>query len=132
MNNQIICSVIGKNIIEIGNGFSETHYKNIDIKHSIYANVSRLIESGVTDFMLNAEYGFSLWAAIILLKLRDVRVQQGLPAFRVHITSPWENQASEWADDVHENGLSEICDNSRYQKFEVIRKLTVACDYICA
>ena len=60
--------------------------------------------------MLNAEYGFSLWAAEILLGLRDIRLQQGLPSFRLHIVMPHEEQAADWSDDVHERFLSRISD----------------------
>ena len=102
MNNKIICAVIGKNIAEIGNGASETYYKNIALKLAITDNATKLIEDGVSDFMVNAEYGFPLWAAEILLGLRDIRLQQGLPAFRLHIVMPHEEQAADWSDDVHE------------------------------
>ena len=102
MTNKIICAVAGRDVHEIGNGYSESYYKNIDIKLSIIEEASRLVASGVTDFLLNAEYGFGLWAAEALLGLRDIRQQQGLPAFRVHTFMPWEEQAADWSDDVHE------------------------------
>ena len=60
MNNKVICAVAGRDVHEIGNGYSESYYKNVDIKLSIVEEASRLIASGVTDFLLNAEYGFGL------------------------------------------------------------------------
>ena len=102
MNNKIICALTGKNIWQIGNGQSEAYYKNVNIKLSIIEKVSELIAGGVTDFLLNAEYGFPLWAAEILISLRDIRIQQGINSFRVYIVMPHEKQAADWNDDIHE------------------------------
>lgn len=99
---KIICAIVGRGIADIGNGNSETYYKNIEIKQAILEKVSELIEDGVTDFLLSAEYGFPMWAGEILLGLREVRLQQGLSSFRLHVCMPWEGQASAWADDIHE------------------------------
>jgi len=106
MENKLICAVTGKNIFEIGNGQSETNYKNMEIKRSIAKKVTELIESGVTDFLCNAEQGFPLWASEIILNLRDARIKQGLSSFRLHIVMPHEEQANDWNDDVHERFFS--------------------------
>ena len=106
MKDKIICAVCGKNIKEIGNGLSETYYKNANIKLSIAEKASELIANGVTDFLINAEYGFPLWAAEVLIGLREIRLQKGLTEIRVHIFMPWEEQASDWSDDVHERFYS--------------------------
>ena len=102
MRNKIICAVTGKSIESIGNGRSETYYKNVDIKWAITEKVGELIEGGVTDFLCNAEYGFPLWACEIILSLRDIRKIQGLPAPRLHLVMSHEEQAADWDDDVHE------------------------------
>jgi uncharacterized phage-like protein YoqJ len=99
--------VTGKNIFQIGNGQSETYYKTVDIKYAIYERVAEFAESGVTDFLCNAEYGFPLWACEILIALRDIREQHGLSSFRVHIIKPYEEQGWDWSDDVHER-FSEV------------------------
>ena len=100
--NKLICAVTGRNIDEIGNGRSDTCYKNTDIKRAIFRKITELIEGGVTDFLCNAELGFSLWACEIIIKLRDVRIQQGLFAPRLHIVMPHEEQANDYSDDEHE------------------------------
>ena len=102
MKNKMICAITGRNIVQIGNGQSETYYKNINIKKAIAENMTELIEAGVTDFMCNAEYGFPLWACEILLALQKVRIQQGLSVFRLHIVMPHETQADDYSDEVHE------------------------------
>ena len=102
MKNKIICAITGKNIDDIGNGRSETYYKNIEIKEAIAKNVMKLIEGGVTDFICNAEYGFPLWACEIITSLQVIRIQQGYQAPRLHIVMPFEEQAAKWSDDIHE------------------------------
>ena len=111
MRNQIICAISGKNIEQIGNGRSETYYKNEDIKLSISQNISEFIENGVTDFLCNCEYGFPLWAVEHLISLRNIRMQQDLRAFRLHIVVPHERQASDWSDDIHERYF-DVIDNA--------------------
>jgi len=99
MGNKKICAVTGKDIWDIGNGTSETYYKNVDIKLTLAQRILELIQGGVTDFLCNAEHGFPLWAAEIILSHRNL---EGLPPFRLHLVMPHENQAEEWDDDVHE------------------------------
>jgi len=111
MKKKIICAVAGKNIKELGNGKSETYYKNLNIKLSIMERISELITNGVTDFLCNAEYGFNLWTAEIILTLRDMRIQQGLGAVRLHIVQPYEEQAAEWSDDIHERYYA-VCEKA--------------------
>ncbi|MCL1904205.1 MAG: DUF1273 domain-containing protein [Oscillospiraceae bacterium] len=102
MENKIKCAVTGKNIFEIGNGQSETYYKNVEIKRSIYKQISELSDSGITDFMCNAEYGFPLWACEIIIKLREIHKRQSLSLLRLHIVKPHEEQGHDWSDEVHE------------------------------
>ena len=102
MGNKMICAVIGRNIDEIGNGRSETYYKNVYIKHTIAEKITELADGGVTDFICNAEYGFSFWFCEIGIPIRDIRKQHGLSTFRIHIVMPYEEQASQWSDDIHE------------------------------
>lgn len=111
MNNKIICAVTGRNIWEIGNGLSETYYKNVDIKRAITKEISKFIKDGITDFILNAERCFSLWAAEAIIVLRDIRIEQGRPAPRVHIVIPYEAYGSDFDDDTHDK-LYEICEES--------------------
>jgi uncharacterized phage-like protein YoqJ len=99
MKRKIICAITGKNIWGIGNGLSETYYKNADIKLSVMQKISEFIKIGVTDFLCNGEYGFPLWAAEIILSLRD---KQGFSAVKLHLIMPYELQGSDWSDDVHE------------------------------
>ena len=83
----------------------------MDIKLSIVEKISELIESGVTDFMLIPEHGFTLWVAEIIIGLRDIRIQQGLSAARLHIVIPYEEHGSELDDNTHKK-LYNVYDKS--------------------
>lgn len=97
-----ICAIIGRSYEEIGNGRTEIFSTNADYILSIREKIRKLAENGVTDFICNAEYGFSLWAAEYIISLRDYRIEQGLSVFRLHIVRVYEGQPFKWEHDIQD------------------------------
>ena len=93
-----ICAIIGKSIIEIAGGLDEKHYKCVDLKLSAANKLSEFIAEGVSGFVCNAEWGFSLFAIEILLGMRGM----GMNVDDLTLICPFEEQATAWTDSVRE------------------------------
>ena len=96
---KMICAITSKITTNTEN---EAFYINVDVKLAIMEKISELLAIGITDFITNAENGMALYAAEIIIALRDIRIQQGMSAFRLHVVAPCETHACEWDDEAHE------------------------------
>jgi len=106
MDNKVICTITGKTYEEIGNGRTEIYYRNADIKFAINEKIRKMVENGVTDFISNAEYGFSLWACEYIISFRDYCIEQGLEPVRLHIVRVYEGQPFKWEHDIQDRFFS--------------------------
>ena len=75
------CMVSGSSVDELPFGQDERHPDCIALKLALSNKFSTLIDNGVKDFFINAEYGIPLWAGEILTGLRQILVS----SHRVHV-----------------------------------------------
>ena len=103
------CTVSGGSVDESPFGQDERHPDCIALKLALSNKFSTLIDNGIKDFFINAEYGIPLWAGEILTGLRQILVS----SHRVHICVPYEEQAARWSDEVRERyyNLHETADS---------------------
>ncbi|MCL2087357.1 MAG: DUF1273 domain-containing protein [Oscillospiraceae bacterium] len=92
------CAIIGKSIFEMASGLDEKSPKCIELKLEIAKTLSELSAMGVSDFICNAEWGFSLFGAEILLGM----CQTALVKAKLHIIAPFEEQSVMWTNEARE------------------------------
>jgi uncharacterized phage-like protein YoqJ len=98
LNLMYYCTIGGSTVWELPYGQNESHPDCVALKHALLERISELCDKGLTDFVVNCEYGIPMWAAEAIVAIRGFRENHP----RLHILAPHENQAVKWHDDVHE------------------------------
>ena len=76
---------------------NETDPRCVALKAIMINQIAALADSGVTDFFTGGATGTDLWAAMIVLALREKN-----PALKLHCILPHKGQADKWSDSERE------------------------------
>ena len=77
--------------------YNEADSRCVALKAALTEQITRLVDTGMTDFYSGGADGVDCWAALIVLELRKRN-----PALRLHMLLPHEGQADRWSDSAQE------------------------------
>lgn len=110
------CAFTGHRPVRFSFGYDEEDEKCIRLKLTLAAQISRLIESGVSTFYTGMALGTDQWCAEIVLDMK-----REYPNVRLIAVLPCETQASKWSPEQRERYFNTLADcddvitlNTRY------------------
>ena len=77
--------------------YNEADSRCVALKSAMTAQITKMVEGGVTDFYSGGADGVDSWASLIVLELR-----QKNPALKLHLILPHEGQADRWSEPAQE------------------------------
>lgn len=77
--------------------YDEADSHCVALKAALAAQITALMEAGVTDFYSGGADGVDCWAALIVLELRKKN-----PTLKLHLLLPHEGQADKWSNSAQE------------------------------
>ena len=91
--------------------YNEADSRCVALKAALTEQVTRLVDTGITDFYSGGADGVDCWASLIVLELRKRN-----PALRLHMLLPHEGQEDKWSDSAQEryHSILEQADSIEY------------------
>lgn len=77
--------------------YNEADSRCVALKTVLMEQITRLADTGMTDFYSGGADGVDCWASLIVLELREKN-----PALKLHLILPHEGQADKWSDSAQE------------------------------
>ena len=77
--------------------YNEADSRCVALKVALMEQITRLVDTGMTDFYSGGADGVDCWASLIVLELRKKN-----PALRLHMLLPHEGQEDKWSDSAQE------------------------------
>ena len=116
MSMKMACAFTGHRPVRFSFGYDEEDEKCIRLKLTLAAQISRLIEIGVSTFYTGMALGTDQWCAEIVLDMK-----RQYPNVRLNAVLPCETQASKWSPEQRERHFNTLADcddvitlNTRY------------------
>jgi uncharacterized phage-like protein YoqJ len=116
MSMKMACAFTGHRPVRFSFGYDEEDEKCIRLKLTLAAQISRLIEIGVSTFYTGMALGTDQWCAEIVLDMK-----RQYPNVRLNAVLPCETQASKWSPEQRERYFNTLADcddvitlNTRY------------------
>ena len=113
---EMACAFTGHRPVRFSFGYDDEDEKCIRLKLMLAAQISRLIESGVSTFYTGMALGTDQWCAGIVLDMK-----REYPNVRLTAVLPCETQASKWSPEQRERYFNTLADcddvitlNTRY------------------
>lgn len=105
------CAFTGHRPQSLSWGFNETDKNCLKLKELLNEQITKLADSGYTDFLSGMALGVDTWAAEIVLNLREKN-----PALKLHCILPCKTQALKWSVSAQEryNKILEQADSTVY------------------
>jgi uncharacterized phage-like protein YoqJ len=113
--NKNICCFFGQKPIKFHFGFDEEHPDCIRLKELLAAEIEKMSIKGVDTYLTGMSMGVDIWAAEIILKLRQTQPNSGIHLIAV---IPYEGQANRWSVEYREryfNILEQVDDTVTLQ-----------------
>ena len=82
-------------------GYNEADARCVALKKALAAEISKLVDTGCTDFYSGMAEGADTWAAIAVLALKKEN-----PALKLHCVLPCEGQMDGWSASARELYIS--------------------------
>ena len=116
MEEKIFCAFTGHRPQSLPWKYDETAQECLLLKTTLTKEIEKLIDRNVTEFFSGLAQGVDIWAAQIVLALREKN-----PVLKLHCVLPCRNQAEKWDvlaqkchRDILEQANSVICLNKSY------------------
>ena len=77
--------------------YDESDSRCASLKAALTEQITKLAETGVTDYYSGGADGVDCWTSIIVLKLREKN-----PMLKLHLILPYEGQESKWSSSAQE------------------------------
>lgn len=91
------CAFTGHRPHKLSWRYDETDSRCVALKAALAEQITRLVDTGVTDFYCGGADGVDCWAALIVLELKKKN-----SALKLHLILPHEGQAGRWGDSAQE------------------------------